>query len=105
MVQGVVGDQRRRALIVARAVAAAAGQPGDAPGGEPADERGGGDDDRERHTEHGEGEERRDREADQQRVGQGAPGDPHHGLGDDGDHRGTRPVNRAATTVVSPRPT
>src|SRR3954447_14234494 len=51
VVQGVVGDQRWRARFVARA-AATAGQAVNASGGQPADDRSGGDDDRERHGEH-----------------------------------------------------
>jgi hypothetical protein len=89
VVQGVVGDQRRWALFVVRSVPATAGQTGDASDGQPADDRGSGDDDRKRYCEHGEREEGCDREPDQQRVGQGASGDPDDGLGDDGDHRGT----------------
>ena len=91
MVQGVVGDQRRRSVVGA-AVAAAAGHDLRCPAPQrPAGERGGGDDGGERHPEHRERDERCHGEGHEGGVAQRLLPDPHHCLGDDGEHRRREP--------------
>ena len=67
-VQRVVGDQRRRAVVRPAVRSSIEVERRDPPVRQPAQNGRGADDDRERHAEHGEREERRDRQADQQRV-------------------------------------
>lgn len=99
--QGVVSDERRRAVVAA--VHLEGPQRRHPPSREPPGQTGGQDDERERHPEHGQREKRRDRQNDQDAVGQGAPTDPVDGLDHDGDDGGSRSGEQARDDSGRPR--